>query len=265
MDPFGEKDLLKSFFLEAYPRVWVNSKDADVIMVLASGKCGTTTMTHLLNTSPEILAYHELAPRLWHLGHRVFWDRCESRLWDEVYWACRRDMISVVNENGLIYAENNQRASVFGPAVKRLVPDTKFVVLWRDFDETVVSGCRWGWYGHADRTAEGRILPPKDLGLKDIRDVTAWYWIAFYRQILDFVGDNAIFFPFEWIKKHKIEKIQGVFEQLGVVVPHGDLIRAVLDRKYNSKVNNQEVPKVWGRFDREAAEITEQLMGAAKP
>lgn len=265
MDYLDEKAVLQSFFLKAAPRTWTPAKDAQPIMVLASGKCGTTTLTYLLNCSQSIMAYHELPPRLWHLGDQVFKDKCQDEIWDTIFWAARRDIISVLEENELRYVENNHRVSVFAPSVVRLMPKTKFAVLWRDFEETVVSGCRWGWYSPYDRTGEGRIQPPEDV--TDIRNKVAWYWVNFYRWVLDFIEglDDVVMIPFEAIKTHDIATIQNVFERLETRVPDEKIIKEVLNEKYNAARHKQEVPKVWHEYDREAQEITERLREVAKP
>lgn len=261
MDYYEEKQILRNYFLMGFPRKWLQPEESEIIMVLASGKCGTTTVTHLLNCSKDIVAYHEMIPKLWHLGDRVYRDNCESELWEEIYWSAKRDIISISAENDFIFGESNHRISYFAPAVKSIIPKAKFLVVWRDFDETVISGCRWGIYSKYDANIEGRLTPPKEL--IDIRKQVAWYWIATYSYILNFAEDceNIVTMPFELIENKDIAKIQEVFEKLEVDIPDKKLISSVLEKKYNKSTNNQPVPKIWHDFDREAQTITERLRG----
>lgn len=265
MNYLEEKAVLQSFFLKAPPKTWIAAKDASPIMVLSSGKCGTTTLNYLLNCSQSIMAYHELGPRLWHLGDKVFQQKGLGSLWEIIYWAARRDIISTLEENEFRFVENNNRASVFAPAVLRLMPKTKYIVLWRDFDESVISMCRWGIYTPYDRTREGRLEPPPEI--TDIRNKVAWYWVTFYQWVLDFTKelDDVIFVPFSLIKNKDIEAIQAIFARLNARVPDSDAIQSVLNEKYNAARHKQEVPKVWHDFDSQAKQITKRLMAAGSP
>jgi hypothetical protein len=260
MKLYEDRDAVKSYFIEAYPKRWVNPHDAEMIFVVGSGKCATTTMTHLMNLSNSMLSYHEFAPRLWHLSNEVYHDRCKNPWWDKIYWAARRDIISVLNENELIYGENNHRVSPFLPGILRLMPKTKVVILWRDFDETIISGCRWGWYSKYDRTAEGRMRPLKPLG--DIRHYSAWYWCAIYEYLLDTTKNfkQVVAFSFEHIKSGNIRKIQELFWWLNVRVPEKNHIATVLNRKYNSAVSKQPVECNWDHYREKAVDIQKRLL-----
>lgn len=253
-----EKDHLEDVLLKQYPPAWVKPEDSKIVIVLSTGKCGTTTISHILNLSADIFAGHELNPRLWHLGDEVFKDDCKNSKWEEIYWATRRDIISCANGHDMVFAEVNHRTSVFLPAMKRLFPKAKYLLLWRDFDETITSGCRWGLYSQEDRNIEGRIYP--DNGIKDIRMACAWHWIELYKYLLrhlkgcDFTG-----FPFEWIKTHNIYAIQKVFDFLNVNIPEAKFIKQVLMVQYNTHKNTQDVPKIWSDYDKEAKQITDEL------
>lgn len=257
-----QKCHLEDVVLKHYPGEWIEPCDARVIIVLASGKCATTTFTHLLNISPDIFAGHELAPRLWHLGDDVFKDDCESNQWDMVYWASRRDILSNTHEMGLYFGEVNHRASVFLPAMKRLFPRAKYLLLWRDFDETVISACRWGWYSNMDRNLKGRLVPNEDI--KDVRCACAWYWVELYKYLLRHLRDcSYLSVPFDLLRQGDTQSLQRIYAHLGVAVPDAAIIDQVLCQKYNAARNTFDVPKVWHQFDRQAKEITAELLKCA--
>lgn len=207
-----------------------------------------------MNLSPDVYAGHELNPRLWHLGDEVFKDDCQSNVWDKIYWASRRDIISNVDCLDMVFCEVNHRTSVFLPAMKRLFPKAKYILLWRDFDETVISGCRWGWYSKLDRNIIGRIYPNGQV--KDVRLACAWYWVELYKYLLrHLIHCNYINFPFTWIKQHDYLSIQNAFKVLKIGVPERRLIDDVLMQKHNAAKNLQEVPKIWQEYDQQAQEI----------
>lgn len=258
-----DKKHLIQYFYRAYPTGFTKPDNAELIIVLASGKCGTLSTTHLMNLSADIFSTHELNPRLFHLGDRVYKDDCQNPMWGEIYWAARRDILSIVNEHGLIFFDGNHRISVFLPAIKKMFSKAKFILLWRDFDETVISMARWGCYGHLDKTAEGRIRPYPEDGIDDMRLACAWHWCVFYEYILRHIQDiDVIPIHFEWLEQQEIVKLQSVFEKLGVQVPDKSLIQGTLDKKHNATKpkNLFDVPKIWQHFDDRAQEITQQLM-----
>lgn len=176
-----------------------------------------------------------------------------------VYWASRRDTISNINSLGLTFGEVNHRTSVFLPAMKRLFPKARYILLWRDFNETVISACRWGWYSTMDRNKEGRIYPGDSI--KDVRMACAWYWIELYQYLLRHLrGCQFICFPFDWIKKRDYDSIQKIFEFCKVGVPEKRLIEDVLMQKYNAARNQQQVPKIWHEYDDQARKIQDILI-----
>lgn len=236
----------------------MKAENSKIIIVLGSGKCGTTTVSHLLNLSPNIFAGHELNPRLWHLGNEVFYDDCQSKTWDQIYWATRRDIVSNINSLDLTYGEVNHRISVFLPAMKRLFPNARYILLWRDFDETVISACRWGWYSKFDRNAEGRVHPGQKI--KDVRLACAWYWVELYSYLLRHLKNcKYTILPFDWIKNRNFDYIQSIFKFLKVGIPEKRLIKDVLMQKYNAARNQQKVPKIWQKYDNRAKNIQEIL------
>lgn len=236
--------------------------ESEVIFVLASGKCATTTLTYLLQAADQIVSHHELPPKLWHLGDEIYKDGCRDPWWDKLYWAARRDVFAATNDIGLIYAENNHRTGVFLPAWLRMFPKARYILLFRGFDETVYSGSRWGWYSTADRTPEGRIMPPKEEGINDSRIAVAWYWCAIYEYFLDTLdkaNKKAVGLPFDWIKERNLDKIATVFEQIGTSPPRKDAMAGVLEKKLNRTNKKLEIPRIWDQYEDRAAKVTERL------
>jgi len=255
--PVIDKAQVLQHFLLNYPPRWFDSKNVNLICVLGTGKCGTVTLTHLLNCVPNVFAYHELAPRLWHLNDEVYKNDCKSKVWDEIYWATRRDVCSVTQCNALVFGDINHRSTIFLPAIKRLFPKVKFILLWRDFDECVVSMTRWGVYSRNDRALQGRLFP-KDI--KDSRIACAWYWIILHEYILKHIGGcKFLNFPFAWIKNREIDSIINGFSGIGLGKPQRSHIEQVLSENHNKTKQEIEIPKIWGSFDRQAKEITQRL------
>ena len=253
----SKQDIIEHFFCN-FPQRWYDPDEVDITIVLGTGKCGTVTMSHLLNASPGMFAYHELSPRLWHLCDRVYRDNCSSSVWDEIYWATRRDVCSVTADNGLSFGEVNNRATFFLPAFKRLFPKAKFIVMWRDFDSCVTSMSRWGIYTKNDRAIDGRLELPDYV--TDSRQACAWYWCTLYDFVIEHIDDtNFTVIPFDWLKNNRIGSIQNAFEQIGLVVPQEHEIESILARKHNSRKTNIDVPKIWHEFDDRAEELTSKL------
>ena len=250
-------------FLGHFPRKWFNAEDIDIVFVLGTGKCGSVTITKILNASPGVYANHELAPRLWHLNNEAHKDDCESNIWDAFYWATRRDYCSITQDNGLVFGEVNHRTTWFLPALKRLFPKAKFIILWREFNSCVESMVRWGVYSPEYRARQGALEPPESI--TDSRVACAWYWVTLHEYILKHIeGTNFTTLPFTWIKEGNTEAIANTFEKIGLDRPPDDQLKEILSEKLNPTKINLIVPKVWGEFDDRARAITTRLQDLEK-
>ena len=225
----------------------------NIIFVLGSGRCGTTTLTKLFNLS-NVTAMHEAKPRLWELCNSVYNDGCQNQTWERLLMEARS---TYINSTTGTYIDINPKASVFLPAMKRLFPDAKFIVMWREFNETVKSLVRWGCYSKKDKLMNGRLSPPVD----GCRKANAWYWVTIYEFILKHLPSDAFFFPFSWIKNYDIVNISGFFENLLIDIPDAHAMNKVLMQKCNSGKTDRHIKKNWHEFDSRAELITERLMG----
>lgn len=230
-----------------------------IIFVLGSGKCGTTSLTHLLNCSPDIDARHEAYPTLWEYNREVFETDC-SFAYNRIYLDSRENLIYEISNSEKVFAEVNHRSSVFLPCWKEMFPNAKYIVLWRDFDETVVSMCKWGCYGEKDTGIDYRLESPFD----DYRKSNAWYWVTIYEYILKHLPEDAIGFPLEWMNGNCAEKIQGVFAELDVGIPEISSIKKSVASRLNQAKTHRKIEKNWHEFDDRAREITSRLRGYEK-
>ena len=226
-----------------------------IIFVLGSGKCGTTSLTHLLNCSSEIDARHEEPPKLWEYN-RVVYDGNGIFGYERLYWNSRESLINGIRKKGKVFAEVNHRSSVFLPYWKEMFPKAKYVVLWRDFDETVVSMARWGCYSNKDAGKRYRLQPNKEL---EYRQACAWYWVTIYDYILNHLPEGAIVLPLQWMENREVKKIQNIFDKLDVELPDVSAIEDSLSIKKNIKKTDRKIEKNWGIFDKKAEEITGEL------
>lgn len=257
----------------AYPGAegWVdNPRDADIVWLLAAGKCGTTTLANLLNLSPGIMAMHEVAPRLWHLGHALWKTNCAPG-WETLLWACKRDVVSVINGLGYVYAEMNHRLTFFAPAVERMTKGSaKYIFVMRDMDGHTYSAFRWGFYMQPGGNHAGRI---KNYDITDRGEQIAWAWYEQNRWSLEFLEsipeERKFYLPFEDIKNHNVEKLESLYDFCGGTRPRDGEIEECLRLKTNANLNPIEVPKTWARFDEEGEKIMdrarEQFAGVATP
>jgi hypothetical protein len=249
-------------YLMGYPEFYSKPEAVAPIFLLATGKCGTVSMTRLLNLSQKVVAYHEPPPRLLHLGQRA-WDYPAAREWREILWASRRDIVSAVEGDGYTYVETNHRLLPFMPTARDLFPRSRYILLWRDFDETVVSGSRWGLFGPYDRTHEGRPNPPAHLKITDARQAVAWWWCAAHERMLEFLDslrpERYHVLSFEALRQRDVARIAELFAWIGVTPPDEGRVAEELEKERNKNTNRIEVPKTWQAWDEEAANLTRRL------
>jgi len=188
-------------------------------------------------------------------SNAIYSDECSNPKWKHLYLNSRKKIINHANDKTI--ADIDHRNTVFLPGFKRWFPSAYYLVLWRDFDETVVSLSRWGCYHWSDIIKRwGRVKTP----YSDYRRANAWYWITIYKYILKHKPEYTIFIPFEWVRNQEIEKLQAVFWAINVEVPSAYNIRKVLNKKHNQTKRHKHIRKTWHHLDKEAEQITERLM-----
>ena len=55
----GTKDMLKYIYIDILPMDLWDGEEIDALWVLSTGRCGTVTLSQILERSPNMVCFHE--------------------------------------------------------------------------------------------------------------------------------------------------------------------------------------------------------------
>ena len=237
-------------------------RHAKSVFVMSTGRTGTETLARLLDLSPHIEAFHEPPPQLLAERKEAFgqvWAR--PRKFARIFSHARAWPIAKSRFRNRLYAEASARLTFFAPVIANVMPEAKFVCLYRHAADVVRSGMRREWYtGHmSDRH---RIEPwPDDPAFDSWQswapfERICWYWDAYNRfalQVRERLGSERILMlRSEDLFDVQTEAYDALLRFLDLPTPARDKISSVLAVKHNAQVQN-EFPKLenWSVEQRE--------------
>lgn len=114
------------------------------VFVLGTGRCGTQSLAHMLNSLPECQFEHEMKPPLL------------SEIDDYLKGNLRKDRLieilkttrKPIKKGVKVFGESNQRLSFIIPELFEAFPNSKFIWIIRDGRSVVASTIFRGWYGY---------------------------------------------------------------------------------------------------------------------
>ncbi|MFP4139438.1 MAG: sulfotransferase [Phycisphaerae bacterium] len=244
--------------------------EGESFFVLSSGRCGTQTLSRLLDFATNAKVWHHPQPYLiqetlgaW-LGcidpHKTFWDSRETFLRQS--WS-----------KGLIHGETDMNMTPFATTIAQDLPNARFLVLVRNPAGFVRSGMRRGYYkGHPWDV--GRLRPdPNHPSAKHWHrwepfEKVCWLWGETYRRILearDQIGpDRVKIVRFEDLVKDT-SLAEEVFEFLALEGFDESAAAEILSTRYNEQTSG-DFPRVQQWSDsmrdllwRHCGEVAEKL------
>ncbi len=236
-------------------------EDCRAFFVLSAGRCGTKTLTALLDIATNARVWHHPQPFLINETLQAYRNTIDKR---KVFWQARYPFLRRTWAEGLIHGETDHNMTPFCDVVAQDVPDSKFVVLVRNPMEFVRSGMRRNYYvGHSWDT--GRLRPEEDteegerFRSLDQFGKICWLWRETYSRILIITktipADRVLLVRFEELVEGT-SKAGEIFSSLGLQGFDEAKVMQVLGQKLNAQVGGVDFPKPsqW------PAELTEQLM-----
>ncbi|MFC2084881.1 hypothetical protein ACFLS9_07485 [Bacteroidota bacterium] len=140
------------------------------VFFLSTGRTGTLLFTKILNKCKNIKTFHSPSPELIGQGKYAYeiyakrelsFDENTNHLLAQVFITAREEILYKTYLHGFRYIETNNRISFFAPAIKYLIPNAKFVYVYRHPGEFIRSGIRRNWYSGNHPHDHGRIVPTK--------------------------------------------------------------------------------------------------------
>lgn len=254
-----QKPSLHQVYIEVFPVACLPANSLDCVWALSTGRCGTLTLSQLLDLSPTVIAMHEPMPRLWDLYMESYL-RPNDELYDKIIYTSRIDIVSSMAYLGYAYAETSHRLTFFAPNLKRVFSKSKFIYIRRPMDDVVRSAYLWGWYDPTmDRWVNMRPIPSQRPS--DRANLLAWYWCVVNEFVTEFVAslpkEDWFFLDFEDIKTGNIDRFFEMYDWLGVSRPEEGHIEGVLMQRFNRGKNKElyHIKKTWGEYDEREARL----------
>lgn len=140
------------------------------VFFLSTGRTGTQLFANLLNKCKEIKTFHSPKPELISQSKHAYkvyaekdysFDGKTNDSFAQVFLTSREELLYKTYLHGFRYIETNNRISFFAPAIKHLIPNAKFIYVYRHPGEFIRSGIRRNWYSGKHPHDHGRIDPTK--------------------------------------------------------------------------------------------------------
>lgn len=208
--------------------------------VLSTGRSGTQTLAHLLDTATNAKVWHHPEPNMIMETLHAYQGLIDAR---ESFWVGRSHILCQAWESGLIHGETDHNMTPFATAIARDVPQARFLVLVRDPREFIRSGMRRGYYIAGGPWDEGRLKPlehAETLGWDEFNpfEKVCWLWAETYRHInksiAEIGADRVKIVRFEDLIRGP-EVAAEIFEFLGLEGFTIDHAETVLSQKLNAQ------------------------------
>jgi len=174
-----------------YGRYHLMKKKGQAFFTLSSGRCGTMTMSHILNTSTNARVYHHPLPYLIDETGQAYNDEINK---SKIFWQSRGSLILDAWKDDLVFGELDHNMTPFSPVIAEEIPESKFIVLVRNPWDFVRSGMRRNYYqGHP--WDSGRLRPnPIHQDFERWQSMSqfekvCWLWNETYTKILMYLNE----------------------------------------------------------------------------
>jgi len=168
-----EKDFLENV---------LNDASYSPVFFLSTGRTGTKYFTNLLEIDKSVKVYHSPKPELIRES-KVMYDNYKGNNFfskngeDEFFLLARLELLRNTYNFNKLYVETNNRITFFAHSIIRLIPNAKFVHLYRHPGEIIKSGMERGWYTGINSHDIGRITENNERWHSfSQEEKIAWMW-----------------------------------------------------------------------------------------
>lgn len=225
-----------------YGRYHQTKKSKKAFFVLSSGRCGTMTLAHLLNTADNARVWHHPQPDPIKEALLAWWGEID---FSTVFWRSRRSTITKSWAEGLVHGETDLLMTPFFEIIDKEIPESKFIILVRNPKGFVQSGMRRNYYyGHP--WDFGRLRPKENSKEYETWNAfnqferVCWLWNETYsriNRIHDIVNkERVLTVKFEDLVSD-YGTIENLFEFLNLKKYKKGKIEKILSKKLNKQVD----------------------------
>ncbi len=222
-------------------------KHQKAFFVLSTGRCGTMTLAHTLDTATNAHVFHQPQPDPIRESLQAYRGEIDKT---KTFWQFRYAVMQQTWAKGLIYGETDHLMTQFSDVIAQELPEAKFIALVRDPRNFVRSGMRRKYYcGHSWDI--GRLRPKEDSPEFELWDrwdsfeKVCWLWNDTYQRIRDIsrqLGpDRVQFLRFEDLISDPSITSE-LFEFFGLEGYNPSAIDALMGKKLNAQIHGDFPP-----------------------
>ncbi|MFW6281813.1 MAG: sulfotransferase [bacterium] len=236
------------------------------VFFVSTGRTGTKWFADLFSKNKKTLVFHVPRPTF-SFQHVFIYNLIKNNLlqkddflWQavaEIFMAGREEILRYSYKTDKGYIETNNFLTFFVPVIAELIPNAKFVHLYRHPGEFVRSALSRNYYGENDPNIMRRILPVNDefkekWGKFTQIEKSAWLWYETNQIIEEFKlnlhKERVFSFNFNQLN---IENVKTLTEFLDFDFPE-KIIRKRLNKKLNVQKTKSFPPyKEWKEQDKQ--------------
>lgn len=232
----------------AYGRYHRSNGPHKAFFVLSSGRCGTMTLSRLLDTATNAKVLHHPEPFLVEETLRAYHNEIDKR---KTFWQARAPFINKAWAKGFIHGETDHNMTPFCDSIAEDIPEAKFLVLVRNPWDFVRSGMRRKYYVNHPWDI-GRLRPrdrsdanEKWLQLSQFEKI-AWLWSRTYEIINEKISllkkDRVKIIRFEDLFE-KNEQVKEIFDFLELDGFETNRVNPIVNKKFNKQTSGNFPPR----------------------
>ncbi len=212
------------------------------IFFLSTGRCGTNWFEKLLSHDKNLCVFHEPTPNLAIQGKIAFdlsisnLSANENELLKEVFLSAREHYLRHSFKAEKRYVETNNHLTFLASQISEIIPQAKFVHLYRHPGEFVRSAMNRGFFSENNQEDIKRIKPSSNKNWETSNQIEkcSWLWNETNLFIEEFKlkNENVFSFNFNELSKEKVMEL--------VIFLDLDISEYLVKRLLNVKRNVQK-------------------------
>lgn len=215
------------------------------IFFLSTGRTGTAWFANLFSKQKALMVFHDPQPNL-AVQNKFYYNflqkkkidkDCKIEVGKEIFLAAREEYLIYSYKTNKQFVETNNQPVFFAESIAKLLPNSKFVHLYRHPGEFVRSGLRRNWYSNDNNSILKLIEPLNNPLWKEYSQIEkiSWLWTVTNEYIEEFKvtleSNRVIDFNFNELSVENILKLSRFIET--------DISPKQIEKRLNKKLNVQ--------------------------
>ena len=166
--------------------------DQDIVFLVTPGRSGTKTLIEYLKENSDLCAVHAATPWLASVGFKLWQGEISSDAAFWSYYACRERYLKFCYERDMVFVDGDCKNLPLLPALANFLPRSRFVHIYRDPVNFIISGLNRGYYQDKPPELWGHLYGDKKVveasGFNERARLIADFWECSNRIASDIAG-----------------------------------------------------------------------------